>query len=315
MRCACIDIGSNTTRLLVAERRTARGCARCSQQRAFTRLGAAAADGTIGRGQDRRGRRRRRRRRSRLARELGAERMRAVATAAIRQRAQPRRAASPRSRREPASTVDVLTGEEEARARVRSARPARSAAPPDGDGRRRRRRRRLDRARRRHAWRAASRGRRRCRIGSGVLADALPARRPAVADAELERVRAHVRRRLRGLSSRRGRGARVRRRRQRDVAAPAGRRGARRTRRSSAALRVLCGAPRRARSPRRFEPATPSACGCCPPGSLVLERRRPRARRAAAGRPGRPARGRLLEPSTRSRLMAKAADVRARPRA
>jgi len=81
--CACIDIGSNTTRLLVAE--PSGGLLReILQQRAFTRLGKGLRDdGRIARGkvdevaevvatQ------------VRLARELGADPIRAVATAAIR---------------------------------------------------------------------------------------------------------------------------------------------------------------------------------------------------------------------------------------
>lgn len=83
MLCACIDIGSNTTRLLVAE--PADGQVReVLQQRAFTRIGKdLKPDGRIGKAkvtevadvvatQ------------VRLARELGAEEIRAVATAAIR---------------------------------------------------------------------------------------------------------------------------------------------------------------------------------------------------------------------------------------
>lgn len=83
MLCACIDIGSNTTRLLVAEPRGGR-LADVMQQRAFTRLGRhvrgdgrippdkvaelAAVVGT----------------QARMARELGATAIRAVATAALR---------------------------------------------------------------------------------------------------------------------------------------------------------------------------------------------------------------------------------------
>jgi exopolyphosphatase/guanosine-5'-triphosphate,3'-diphosphate pyrophosphatase len=50
MRCACIDIGSNTTRLLVAQRDPARpgGVRELAAERVFTAIGAAAAaDGTL----------------------------------------------------------------------------------------------------------------------------------------------------------------------------------------------------------------------------------------------------------------------------
>lgn len=86
MRLACIDIGSNTTRLLLAER-TAAGLQVVMQERLFTRLGAATgADGRIGAAklaevaaevaaQ------------VRTARSLGAERTVVVATAAVRRAA------------------------------------------------------------------------------------------------------------------------------------------------------------------------------------------------------------------------------------
>src|SRR5829696_10062570 len=85
MRCACIDIGSNTTRLLVAEPGTGGHALRdVAADRAFTRLGAGRApDGTI--------------LPARIAlvaevvaaqvaqaREAGARRLRTVATAAVR---------------------------------------------------------------------------------------------------------------------------------------------------------------------------------------------------------------------------------------
>jgi exopolyphosphatase/guanosine-5'-triphosphate,3'-diphosphate pyrophosphatase len=82
VRCACIDIGSNTTRLLVAESRDGR-LHEVLAQRAFTRLGSAkrgpipdakmteVADLVASQ--------------VRMARECGAEAIRVVATAAIRQ--------------------------------------------------------------------------------------------------------------------------------------------------------------------------------------------------------------------------------------
>lgn len=84
MVCACIDIGSNTTRLLVASPH-AGGLRELAQQRAFTRIGRALRDDgciesvkiaevaeVVGS-------------QARTADELGAESLRAVATAAIRQ--------------------------------------------------------------------------------------------------------------------------------------------------------------------------------------------------------------------------------------
>ncbi len=109
MRCACIDIGSNTTRLLVAEP-NGDGLREVLNQRAFTRL--RGFEGAIPPAKVREvadevatqvG----------LARQAGAERIRAVATAAIRQ-------ASNRDELcaaiEHASGVEVcvLTGDEEA---------------------------------------------------------------------------------------------------------------------------------------------------------------------------------------------------------
>jgi exopolyphosphatase/guanosine-5'-triphosphate,3'-diphosphate pyrophosphatase len=86
MVCACIDIGSNTTRLLVAAPR-AGGLRELCQQRAFTRIGRALRDdGRIGT-----------RKieevaevvatQARTAEQLGARALKAVATAAIREAA------------------------------------------------------------------------------------------------------------------------------------------------------------------------------------------------------------------------------------
>ncbi len=108
MLSACIDIGSNTTRLLVA--RTEGGqLQEVMQQRAFTRLG---GDGAIGSdktaavaaavaGQ------------VRAARGCGVERLRAVGTHAIRQ-APDRERLLAAIEREAGVRVDVLSGEEEA---------------------------------------------------------------------------------------------------------------------------------------------------------------------------------------------------------
>jgi exopolyphosphatase/guanosine-5'-triphosphate,3'-diphosphate pyrophosphatase len=113
VRCACIDIGSNTTRLLVADR-TERALAEVLQRRAFTRLG---------RGLDATGR---------IAgekiatvaqevadqvteaRDLGAEWIRVVATAAVR-RAANRDELCAAVRAASGLPVEILTGEAEAR--------------------------------------------------------------------------------------------------------------------------------------------------------------------------------------------------------
>jgi len=111
--CACVDIGSNTTRLLVAET-APRGFREVLAQRCFTRLGrATTADGTIAAekvdeiaevvaGQ------------VQAARALGADRLRVVATAAIR-RAANREAVVEAIARRAGVEVEVLDAEEEAR--------------------------------------------------------------------------------------------------------------------------------------------------------------------------------------------------------
>jgi exopolyphosphatase/guanosine-5'-triphosphate,3'-diphosphate pyrophosphatase len=111
--CACVDIGSNTTRLLVAEPGPD-GLREVLAQRSFTRLGRGTGpDGTISP--------------AKLpelgevvaaqvqaARALGVERLRVVATAAIRRA--PNRAALLAAVRERAGVdVEVLTAEDEAR--------------------------------------------------------------------------------------------------------------------------------------------------------------------------------------------------------
>ncbi len=130
MICGCIDIGSNTTRLLVAEPADGR-LRELMRQRAFTRIGKGLQpDDTIP---------------SkkikevaevvatqvRLARELGTEVIRAVATAAIREAANQEdftRAIAARA----GVAVEVLSDEEEARLAFVGATSALDH-PPDGD--------------------------------------------------------------------------------------------------------------------------------------------------------------------------------------
>jgi exopolyphosphatase / guanosine-5'-triphosphate,3'-diphosphate pyrophosphatase len=130
MICACIDIGSNTTRLLVAEPADGR-LRELMRQRAFTRIGKdllpndtisakkinEVADVVATQ--------------VRLARELGTETIRAVATAAIREAANQEdltRAVAQRAGVE----VEVLSDEEEARLAFVGATSALDH-PPDGD--------------------------------------------------------------------------------------------------------------------------------------------------------------------------------------
>lgn len=133
LRCACIDIGSNTTRLLVAEPdgSTLRDL---DGVRAFTRIGAAsAADGTIPRekidevaltvaSQ------------AAIASAAGAERLRAVATAAIR-RAPNRDELLAAILERSGVTVEILSGEDEARLAFLGATgscPGATVLPADG---------------------------------------------------------------------------------------------------------------------------------------------------------------------------------------
>ena len=115
MACACIDIGSNTTRLLVADRAGGEGGLReLMAQRAFTRIGksiggkklipAAKIAETAGVVASQ----------ARMAREMGAEHIEAVATAAIRKAAN-RDELAAAVEREAGVPLRVLSEEDEAR--------------------------------------------------------------------------------------------------------------------------------------------------------------------------------------------------------
>ena len=113
MLCACVDIGSNTTRLLVADASPGQ-LSTLLERRAFTRIGkdlrgggeigAAKIDEVVGVVEEQ----------VRLARTLGAERIRVVATAAIRCAANGAELAGAIAGRAGVA-VDVLDGNEEAR--------------------------------------------------------------------------------------------------------------------------------------------------------------------------------------------------------
>lgn len=128
--CACVDIGSNTTTLLVAEPDGGR-LRELARQRAFTRIGKGlASEDAISR-----------RKiaevaavvatQVRVARELGSETVRAVATAAIRDAANQDELIEAITQRAGVD-VEVLTDEEEARLAFVGATTALDH-PPDGD--------------------------------------------------------------------------------------------------------------------------------------------------------------------------------------
>jgi exopolyphosphatase/guanosine-5'-triphosphate,3'-diphosphate pyrophosphatase len=113
VRCACIDVGSNTTRLLVAKTDGAR-IKKVGNERVFTLIGRSLdASGRIPPGKvDETAAVVARQ--AELATELGAKRIRAVATAAIRRAANPHDLVAAVERRA-GITLEVLTGEAEAR--------------------------------------------------------------------------------------------------------------------------------------------------------------------------------------------------------
>jgi exopolyphosphatase/guanosine-5'-triphosphate,3'-diphosphate pyrophosphatase len=127
-RCACIDVGSNTTRLLVAMDDGSR-LVEVFSERAFTRLGAACAcDGEIGTDKlaevasvvARQ---------VRMARQLGVSRLRVVATAAVRQAANG--AALAAAVHDACGvTLEILHSEEEARLAFAGALGMLNQAPP-----------------------------------------------------------------------------------------------------------------------------------------------------------------------------------------
>lgn len=195
MICACIDIGSNTTRLLVAEPKDGR-LRELLRQRAFTRVGKNL------KGNDRISDKKIAQvaevvaTQVRVAQELGTQNIRAVATAAIREAANQEDLAEA-IRETAAVAVDVLTDEEEARLAFVGATRALDHAP-DGDvavvdvggasseiavgtvagGAR---------------WTASF------RVGSGVLADAYLRSDPPSTE-ELDAARAHVEGAFEGLA-------------------------------------------------------------------------------------------------------------------
>ena len=270
LRCLrCIDIGSNTTRLLVAER----------QRRAAARGAPAARLHAARRGPAAGGPRSRARRSTRWPR--WSRPSRALARAGRRgPRARRRDGGDPRrgeprgvrrGRRASAAGVEVsiLDGRGGGAAGLRSARRARSAARATDDRRRRRRRRRLDRDRGRDRRPAASTW---CGVVPRRLGRArrrLPALRPAGRGRARARCARHAAGAFGGLdvpAARRGRRRRAAARRR--CAGSSARRSTPTTleRALARARRRAGGRGRRAPRPRR-----PSACGCSRPACSLLD--------------------------------------------
>ena len=264
MLCAAIDIGSNTTRVLVAEPVDGQ-LKKVMEQRAYTRINKALGKkgeilpekveevcevvAT----------------QVRLARELGAEEIRAVATAAVREASNGEQVAAAIG--EAAGVrVDVLS-ERGGGPALLHRRDQGPGPPGRGPDRRRRRRRRLDRDHHRHRHRRGRRG--------ALLAGRLrrPRRRadrlrPALGGGDPQGPRPH-RRHLRG-SRDRAPGAGRRRRRQRHVAAATGRHRARVRDPGAGHPRPLRRPLRRRRPPLRARPASGSASS--PPASCSWRR-------------------------------------------
>ena len=195
MVCACIDIGSNTTRLLVAQA-TASGLLELATERAFTRLGHdlrrggrlsgakidEVADVVAAQ--------------ARLARELGAGPLRVVATAALRE-ASNQGVLTEAVRARAGVAVEILSGEEEGRLAFAGATrglphpPAARVAVTDVGG-----------ASTELALGTVEGGADRCsslRLGSGLLHDAYGRSDPPSA-AELRAMRNHVAEAFDGLA-------------------------------------------------------------------------------------------------------------------
>jgi exopolyphosphatase/guanosine-5'-triphosphate,3'-diphosphate pyrophosphatase len=197
VRCACIDIGSNTTRLLVAEPARDGRLRELHAERAFTRLGSLLGPGgaippaVLKVGAEVVAEQ------VATALEAGAERVRVVATAAIRD-AVNRDAFVAAVREHAGVVVDVLTGEEEARLAFRGATGSLPDAPDgllgvvDVGGRSSE----LVAGTREEgvAWAVS------LPVGSGLLADEHLVSDPPTA-AELDEVRAHVARVLAGIDA------------------------------------------------------------------------------------------------------------------
>jgi exopolyphosphatase/guanosine-5'-triphosphate,3'-diphosphate pyrophosphatase len=114
VRCACIDIGSNTTRLLVADR-VAGGLTVCAQDRAFTLIGRSLdASQTIPRAKLEEVCHTVVRQHS-FALELGAEHVRCVATAAIRRAVNGSELGRMLASVSPELVLELLSAEQEAR--------------------------------------------------------------------------------------------------------------------------------------------------------------------------------------------------------
>ena len=194
MICACIDIGSNTTRLLVADAGDGR-LRELVAQRAFTRIGKSLGNGSLIPADKIAETADVVRTQAAVANEVGAERIVAVATAAIR---------SAGNRADLVSAVEeaggmelsILSGEEEARlsfvgaTRTLLEPPAGTVAVVDVGGGSSEIA--VGRANGRMTWSESF------RIGSGFLADSYLRSDPPSAD-ELEKLRRHVEGTFEGL--------------------------------------------------------------------------------------------------------------------